>query len=355
MPLASPGLIVREREPDNLESPFAALDGPVTPNTSFYVRNHFAVPDVDAESWSLTVDGAVEKPLTLSLKDLQALPAETTRATLECAGNGRVFLVPKKEGAAWQTGGVSTADWTGVALAEVLRQAGVKSNAVDVVFEGHDAGTPEKPAHPKPPVPYTHSIPIARAMSGRPLLAYRMNGEPLPRAHGYPVRLVVPGFYAMASAKWLKRITVTTAKYHGYFESTEYCTWAEQNGVPTRVPLTELNVKSQIARPAFGEAVPAGRPYRVYGAAWTADTTVAKVEVSTDGGKHFAAATLLGDALPNAWQLWEYAWTVPAQPGPATLMTRATDGRGRVQPMERDAALESYAIHHVVAHPVDVV
>lgn len=350
-----PAVILREKEPENLESPFSSLDGLLTPNELFYVRSHFATPALDPAHWELAVTGMVERPLRLSLDQLMALPAVTRPVTLECAGNNRIFLVPQAQGAQWGLGAVSTAQWTGVPLSAVLRQAGLKLGAVDVVLQGADEG--EAREKPKPPgkLHYARSLPLHRALAedaDSVLLAYRMNGQPLPPSHGFPLRAVVPGWYGMASVKWLTHIHVVDRPFTGYFQSSDYAYWQRLNDLPVRTPITEMFPKASIARPAVLEVVPRSTHYRVHGAAWGGDAPIAKVELSTDGGQTFSAATLLGEALPHCWRRWEFDWSTPPQPQDCTLLARATDTQGRSQPSQRDGDWGSYVIVHML--PIDV-
>ena len=347
------GLLVREKEPENLEYPFAKLDTFLTPNELFYVRNHFPAPKIEAQTWKLSVTGAVEKPLELTYEQVLALPARTTAVTLECAGNGRSFLEPKAKGVQWELGAVSTAEWTGVTLATLLDRAGVKKNAVDVVLEGADTGEPKN--EPKPPgkIHFARGLPLAKALKPEVLLAYKMNGAVLPPLHGFPLRALVGGWYGMASVKWLQRIVVMDRPFHGYDQTTDYSIWENRDGLPTMVPLTEIEVKSSIARPTAGETVTAERPYRIHGAAWAGEAEIAKVEVSIDGGKTWEEAKLLGKALPLTWRLWEYDWRSP-RAGKRALLARATDNRGRTQPLERDPGRRSYMINHLVPIEIEV-
>lgn len=349
----SGGLIVRQQEPQNLEMPFETLDAFLTPNERFYVRNHFNVPKTDAKTWRLKVEGAVERPLELTYAELTRLPARTQVALLECAGDGRAFLKPKAKGVQWELGAVGTAEWAGVPLAALLEKAGVRDQAVEVILEGADQG--EITEEPKSPgkIAFARSLPLAQARRPEVLLAHRMNGQELPAAHGFPVRAVVPGWYGMASVKWLSRIVVTDRPFQGYFQALDYTVFERRHGLPTLVPVRELEVKAQIARPARQEVVPAGKPYRIHGAAWTGESGVTKVEVSVDGGQTWAAAKLLGQAAPLAWRLWEYTWPSPPA-GPHTLMAKATDGQGRTQPAQRDPDRRGYMISHVLPVEVEV-
>jgi len=347
-----PGMIVRSTEPQNLEYPFSSLNGLMTPNEHFYIRNHFAAPKIDMPSWRLKVEGAVRQPLDLSYDEVLKLPSTTLTATLECAGNGRVFLTPQPQGTLWGLGAVSTAKWKGIGLAALLERAGVKDGAVEVILEGADRGAVANPPSPGA-IAFARSLPLKKATQPEVLLAYQMNDADLPAAHGYPLRAVIGGWYGMASVKWLMRIIVTDKPFRGYFQTFDYSYFERRVGHPTLVPITRMEVKSAIARPARDEVIPGGQPYRVFGAAWSGEAAVAKVEVSTDGGKNWAAARLVEKSSETAWGLWEYTWQVPASKGPAKLMARATDAQGRTQPLERDADRRHYMITHIV--PVDVV
>ncbi|MBV8234185.1 MAG: sulfite oxidase [Acidimicrobiia bacterium] len=354
-PFGPAGLIARQKGPDNLEFPFSTLESFLTPNAQFYVRTHFEVPRLDAATWRLKVEGAVERPLELSLDELRQLPSRRVAALLECSGNGRVFLKPPQIGIRWELGGVSNAEWAGVPLATVLDRAGVHDGAVEVILQGADRGKFEEP-EPRTPgvIPYARSLPLTKARQPEVILAYRMNGEELPPAHGYPVRVIVPGWYGMASVKWLTRVIVTDRPFDGYFQSFMYTIWERRHGLPSLVPVTELEVKAEIARPAPHEVVARGSEYRVFGAAWTGESEVTKVEFSADGGTDWAEAKLLGEPVRYAWRFWEYAWQTPARAGRYPVMARATDGRGRVQPTKRDEDRRDAVISHVLPIEVEV-
>jgi DMSO/TMAO reductase YedYZ molybdopterin-dependent catalytic subunit len=349
------GLITRQRDPENLEFPFATLGGFLTPREQFYVRSHFEVPDLGAAAWRLKVEGAVERPSEVGYDELRRMAARTVTALLECSGNGRVFLEPPQVGIRWELGGVGNAAWTGVPLAAVLERAGVKPGAVEVILEGADTGRFREP-DPRTPgvIPYARSLPLEKARRPEVLLAYRMNGEDLSPRHGYPVRAVVPGWYGMASVKWLRRIIVTDRPFQGYFQTFQYATWERRDGLSSLVPVTEVQVKAQIARPAPYEVVPKDTTYRIHGAAWAGEAEVAKVEISTDGGRSWARAKWTGEPARYAWRFWEFPWQTPAQDGHPILMARATDDRGRVQPMERDDDRRDAMISHVLPIEVEV-
>ena len=346
-------MIIREKEPANLEMPFGTLDGFITPNEQFYIRSHFPVPEVDLAKWRLRVEGAVEETRSWSLDELKSLPATTIPATLECAGNSRVFLVPKVKGTQWELGAVGNAEWTGVLLGDVLRTTGVKNDALEVILEGADAGPLSEAPKPAGKIHYARSVPLGKARANV-LLAYEMNGEALPPSHGFPLRAIVPGWYGMAAVKWLQRIIVTERPYNGYYQTVDYAFWERDAAGVRLVPITEMQVKAAIARPGINELIAAGTNYEVAGAAWTSEAEIVKVELSTDGGKSWRMASLGAEKAANCWQLWDYEWSVPPEPGRCVLMARATDSRGRTQPMERDLDRGSYEINHCLPIEVEI-
>ncbi len=187
------GMVIPQREPVNLEYPFDQLDTFLTPSSLFYIRSHFKAPSLDTGSYELKVDGAVATPLSFRYEELRSMPSERRVATLECAGNSRIFLVPQVEGAQWQLGAVGNAEWTGVPLRDLLERAGLSNDASEIVFEGADRGTPKEKPIPPEPISYARSLLRAKALSPEVLVAYQMNGRDLPQDHGYPVRLIVPG------------------------------------------------------------------------------------------------------------------------------------------------------------------
>jgi DMSO/TMAO reductase YedYZ molybdopterin-dependent catalytic subunit len=350
-----PGVITRQKNPDNLEFPFASLDGFLVPNEQFFVRTHFYVPELEPKSWRLKITGAVQNPLEIGYDELRKMPAHTLTAVLECSGNGRVFLKPPQSGLRWELGGVGNAEWTGVRLADVLERAGVEKDAVEIIAEGEDKGEmkPPKPTSPGV-IPFARSLSLTKARRPEVLLAYKMNGKDLPVSHGAPVRLLVPGWYGMASVKWLKQLLVTKRPFHGYFQTFEYSRWDRSQGVPELVPVREMQVKSEIARPMLGEIVPAQSTYRVFGAAWAGESEVAKVEISTDGSRSWHEAKLLDKSAPFTWRRWEYLWQTSDKTGRRTLLARATDARGQVQPMKRDDDRRDAVISHVLPIEVEV-
>lgn len=369
------GRIVRQKNPLNLEFPFSNLGDWCVPTDQFYVRSHFPRPDLVEETWRLRVTGAVERPLDLSLKDLRTLPATTLPATMECAGNGRVYYEPTREGLQWQNGAVGNASWTGVYLRTILEKAGVKAEGVEAVLVGADRGVVDggkKTASPGP-IAFSRSVPIEKALSGSVLLAYAMNHETLLPDHGFPLRAVVGGWYGMAWVKWITEIRIVERPFLGYWQARDYFRWERGLGEPVLEPLTEMEVKAQIAQPVNGATVEAGQPVRIFGAAWSGLAAVARVEVSipddrrptTDDAKLLGTrnselgpppvswheAAILEPRSDFAWVFWEYHWT-PREPGTYTLLCRAVDTAGNEQPDTPQPDRESYLANWMV--PVEV-
>lgn len=345
--------IVRQAAPENLETDFGALADFITPTDEHYVRSHFPVPQVDAATWTLQVKGAVGQPLTLTLEQLRALPKASRVVTLECAGNGRAYLNPAVAGVQWERGAVSTAEWAGVRLVDLLAKAGVATDATRLVFEGIDKGEVRNTPLPAGPISFNRSLTIEEARARDVLVAYAINGQPLPAAHGAPVRLIVPGCYGMASVKWLASIEAIKGDAGSYWETTDYAYWDRSSGRPLRRPLMGLHVKSVIARPSAGGQITRGQVTDITGAAWS-DGTVTRVEVSTDGGATWRDAEFTDPESAFTWRRWRYRWQVPASSSSAVLMSRATDAKGRTQPMTRNADFSTYVINHVVPIPIQI-
>jgi DMSO/TMAO reductase YedYZ molybdopterin-dependent catalytic subunit len=299
---SSIGLMTRQKEPKNLETPFDQVDSFLTPAELFYIRSHFPAPKLDPASYELRVDGAVRNPLSLSYKELRDMPSETRVAILECAGNSRVFLVPQVGGAQWELGAVGNAQWTGVPLAALLERAGMEEDACEIVLEGADKGTPKEEPIPPGTISYARSLPQGKAIQREVLIAYQMNGRDLPLDHGYPVRAIVPGHYGMASVKWLTGIHAVREPFQGYWQTSDYGYWDYLHGKPVRRALGEIKLKSEIARPTVYETLEPNRLYTVSGAAWAGETEVNEIAVSTDGGHTWAEAEFLDPAQRYTWR-----------------------------------------------------
>jgi len=317
-------------------APPTALQTQTTPTELFYVRNHWVgAPEIDIDTYRLVVDGEVESPLSLSYEDIQQMAAERFQALFECCGNG---IVPEawarqSQAVVEQTAGygfMGNAEWAGVTLSQILKKAGVKGNAVEVIFSGADHG-PDEVAGGPTDLAYERSLPIAKAMHPDTLLAYEMNGEVLTSLHGYPLRLVVPGWYGMCSVKWLVRIHVTETPFEGFYQTQRYMVTNGPGADTFYTYLTEMKVKSLITTPAFGEKVKTGN-YIVCGAAWSGEREVIRIDVSTDGGTTWTEARLLPKS-GYSWYRWEYEWSIPRS-GNYVLMAKATNDKGETQPMD---------------------
>ena len=339
-------------------APPRALQSAITPTELFYVRNHWkGVPDLDVDAFRLIIDGEVKNPLILSYEEIRKFPQRRLQVTLECCGNGPVpdSWAKQTRSAMEKVSGhgiMGNADWTGVPLADVLDRAGVRSSAVEVMFEGADHG-PDEVAEEPPEVTYERSLPIRKAMHPDTFLAYEMNGEVLPPLHGYPLRLVVPGWYGMTSVKWLVGIHVLNRAFDGFYQKERYRVMNGPGASNFYTYLTEMKVKSIITSPAPGEVVPTGI-YLIAGAAWSGEKQITKVEVSTDGGNAWQKAHLL-PRTGYSWYRWEYEWNVPG-PGGYVLMSRATNDQGEAQPMEFPNKWDGlgYGNNMVFPHAVEV-
>ena len=325
------GLVVHRAHPLNCETSIPALiGGVVMPNAHFYVRNHFQVPALEASTWRLGVHGLVERPLSLSLRDLTRMRSQALVVTLECAGNGRSLLQPPAEGEQWDVGAVSTAEWTGVPLTEVLDRAGVKGSAREVLFRGADGGTVDGRADR---IRFERSLTLDVARESGALLAYAMNGERLPIQHGYPLRVVVPGWYAVTSVKWLNEIELIDRAFDGYFQDDKYQYEWPREGEVIREPVALQRVRSLITEPGADEEVQLGELV-VRGVAWSGAAPIARVEVSLGDGR-WQEARLVGERKRHSWQWWELIARID-RPGTLALRARATDLAGRTQPEEQE-------------------
>lgn len=327
--------------PENSETPLENVRSWVTPNRLFFVRNHFSVPEIDVHSWRLSVEGLVARPQQFTYDDLCRMPERTVFATVECAGNGRSFLAEKAAGVQWGAGAIGHAEWTGVPLRAVLEQCGIESGVSEILFEGADAG--RESDHPEL-MHFERSLPLAKALHPDTLLAISMNGETLEPAHGFPIRLFVPGWYGVASVKWLTRIAAIDYAFKGYFQSKKYTYQRRAVAGVETVVIGPMRVKSDIVRPRHGESLGVGTN-RVFGVAWAGEEPVAGVELSTDGGRSWNAAQLVGPRAPYSWNMWEYLWEI-ATPGDYSLVARATSWSGQVQPAAHDPLHGGYMIHH---------
>jgi DMSO/TMAO reductase YedYZ molybdopterin-dependent catalytic subunit len=309
--------------------PLEALRYDVTPTGLHYLLIHFDIPQIDAATWRLKVGGAVRRPLELSLDDLRARERRSHVVTLECAGNGRARLEPRPLSSPWLLGAIGTAEWTGTPLAPLLDEAGLTDGVVEWVFTGADRGIQKDDEHD-----YARSLTPQRAGAPEVLLAYEMNGRPLEPQHGFPLRLLVPGWYGMTSVKWLTSIDAVTEPFEGYQQAVAYRYQVDADDPGERV--SRIRVRSLMIPPGIPEffsrdrLVKAG-PVSLTGRAWSGEGTVERVEVGVDGA--WSDATLGPSVGPYAWRGWSWDWD--ARPGQHELACRATDSAGNTQPLEQ--------------------
>lgn len=340
------GMIVRSPRPEDLEMPLDGFLDWITPIDRFFVRCHTYTPSVNLGEWSLKIDGKVGRPMTLKMADLKKLPRVELVSVLECAGNGRSFYEPRVAGTQWAFGSVGNGRWTGVRLRDVLQKAGIQGSAREILFDGADVPLGKMPD-------FQRSITTAKALDPDTLLAYEMNGRTLPVEHGYPLRVIAPGWASDSWVKWLQHIEVLDREFEGFWMKSAYR--HPPRPVPPgtavnaadMVPVTELNVKSVIATPAVWT-----KPgtVRVQGTAWSNSSPVAKVEVSTDGGETWQRAKLGGPPTQYGWRLWQLDWK--AAEGEHKLISRATNMAGQIQPLSEEWNPSGYLWN--VAQPVSV-
>ena len=347
-PVAPPpgkeGMIVRTSRPLNLETPLRELTSDVTPSALFFVRNNYDGPPIDPAQYALKVDGEVDHPLMLTLADLRRLDQVTQTITLECAGNGRSFHVPKAPGLQWEHGAVGTAVWRGVRLADVLKLARPRATALHVVPDGNDG--PPTPQAPD----FIRSHPLWKGMEPHTMIALEMNGVPVPHLHGGPARLIVPGWVGSASIKWLTRLTLAEKEWGGPFMQRSYRS-PRASDPKDSYSLQSVECKSVIVRPLDGTALTPGTQ-AISGFAWAGEGTIVAVDVSTDGGQTWTPARLTGAEHRYAWRRWEHTWQ--ATPGPQTIMARASDSLGRLQPPSRPPDPQGYRWNVIHAVRVNV-
>ena len=344
-------LVMINPAPYNAEAPPRALEADITPTAEHYVRSNFALPEHDG---TLSVGGAVDQALSLTLEDLRALPVLERAVTLECAGNGRLDTRPLPTGEPWGGYAVSTAVWRGARLSDVLARAHPQAEGVEVRFTGADSGTyhltpvlPETGDH----LTFVRSLPLEYAAdpASEVLIAYDMNGEPLEPDHGSPFRLVVPHWYAVASVKWLTSIDVLTEPFSGEFQTGHYIyEWPDR----PHEPVTHMRVRARITDPAPATVIPAGS-YTVRGKAWSGAGPVTTVEVSVTGAGAWQPAALDPPTGPYHWQSWSFTWE--ATPGRHSLRARATDAAGNIQPDVPPWNRLGYGNNAVEVQYVDVV
>jgi DMSO/TMAO reductase YedYZ molybdopterin-dependent catalytic subunit len=332
--------------------PLEALRYPVTPAGLHYLLIHYDIPVVDPTTFALTVEGLVSRPVTFSLEDLRARPAVELEVTMECAGNGRALLPdPRPLSQPWLAEAIGNGAWTGTPLAPILSEAGLDDKALEVVFTGLDRGIEGGEAQQ-----YERSLPVEEALRDDVLLAYGMNGAPLLPQHGFPLRLIVPGWYGMTHVKWLSRITVVAEPFAGYQQAQAYRFRRNEDDLGelvTRIVPRALMVPPGIASfPERERTLDAG-PTMIEGRAWSGWAPVESVEVSVDGGATWAGAELDPPGQRWAWRGWRFDWE--ATPADHVLCCRARDEAGNAQPDEADWNVGGYGNNGVQRVPVRVV
>ena len=327
--------------PTNFESRLDLMDGLITPNELFFIRSNGPISvTIDPADWRLTVSGLVERALTISLADLQAMPNQTITAFLECSGNSRAHfpVTPAAvEGTNWGDGAIGNAEWTGTSLRNVLEQAGVRRGAVDVVSQGADFDGMQR------------GLPIATALDPNVMLVWQMNGEDLPAPNGGPVRMIVPGWGAIASTKWLVGLELIDHPFTGFWNTENYVL-LNAEGAPIG-PVQQMPVKSIIARPIPGSKLSVG-VQTLDGFAWSGHGGIARVDVSTDGGTSWSEARIVQEAGPFSWVRFEHEWE--AASGDNHLQSRATDTAGNTQPTEAIWNQKGYQMNAISDVPVTV-
>jgi DMSO/TMAO reductase YedYZ molybdopterin-dependent catalytic subunit len=328
--------------------PLEAMRYDVTPTGLHYLLTHFDIPAVDPAAWRLQIGGRVRTPIELDLETIRERPHETLRVTMECAGNGRARLQPRPLSQPWLLEAIGTAEWTGTALGPLLAEAGLDSDAVEVVFTGEDHGIQGEVEQD-----YQRSLTVADASRPEVLLAYEMNGRPLEPQHGFPLRLVVPGWYGMTSVKWLRSIEVVAEPFRGFQQTPAYI--IQEHPDDPGEPVRRMRVRALMIPPGFPDFFSRRRivdrgPVELIGRAWSGQGEIRSVEVGIDGS--WFGARLEPPGGPFAWRRWSFEWD--AQPGEHELSCRATDAIGAVQPLEQPWNYQGMANNLVQRLPVTV-
>ena len=315
----------------NSGMPLEALRYPITPTGLHYLLIHYDIPAVTADQWRLKIAGRVATPLNLTLEEIKKRPRRTIPVTMECAGNGRALFAPRRISQPWLLDAIGNAEWTGTPLRTVLQEAGISRDAAEIVFTGLDQGVEgDQIQH------YQRSLTVDEATRDEVLLVYEMNGAPLPPQHGYPLRLLKPGWYGMASVKWLDRIEAVAEPFQGYqmVRAYRYAQSAEDPGEAVNV----MRARALMIPPGIPDFMTRERlvnagPVTLTGKAWAGHGGVSRVELSVDGGATWSEAQLGDSASPHAWRSWTFVWN--ARPGAYTLCVRASDVNGDVQPVDQ--------------------
>ncbi len=327
--VVKPYLITRSLQPENQETPIQFVETDTINHHLFYRRNHFSYPTISFSSYLIPINGLVSTPKLFSIQDILQFPSKTFKAVLECSGDKRSLFKPKVFGEQWEKGAISQGYWKGISLRLLLELCGIKEGAKELVVEGYDHG---KRTDLHNVYTYARSLPIEKALHPDTIIAYEYNNQPIPFKHGYPFRLIVPQWYAMASVKWIKQITVIDYPFTGPFQSIDYVYYPYKESDKDTQPVTRMNVNSTIQKPLDMDILTTGK-HVIKGIAWTGNGHITKVEISTDNGNTWASVEVNNtEQAGYEWVSWSYTWTV-FKKGEYTIMSKATDSYGRVQPI----------------------
>ena len=328
-PTVRPYLITKTLVPENQETPINFLSGDIIGEKLFYRRNHFPYPNFASNFYFLPIEGLVHTPKVFSLQEIYSLPSKTIKVVLECSGDKRQLFKPNVYGEQWGKGAISQGIWKGVSLGSLLQYTGLLDTAKEIVFEGYDHG--ERPDS-NYLFNFSRSLPLEKALDPDTIIAYEYNKQPIPFKHGFPLRLIVPGWYAMASVKWIKKIIVIEKEFKGPFQAVDYVYYPNKDNDNGKVPVTTINVNSTIHYPLNRQILHTG-VYEVNGIAWTGNGQIVKVEISVDGGQTWDTCHLTTSSEEYSWVRWNYKWEAHTK-GEYTIKSKATDSKGIVQPSE---------------------
>ncbi|QGU95916.1 molybdopterin-dependent oxidoreductase [Clostridium bovifaecis] len=348
--ILKPYLTTHTLAPENQETPIHHIKRWVTPRKYVYRRNHFSYPTLTPNFFLLSVEGKVKHPLIFNFNTLLSMPSTTAAMVLECSGNKRSYFDPKVYGEQWKDGAISQGIWKGVPLRHLLTLAGLESSVKEVVFEGHDYG-------PRTDLEgifsYARSLPLDKALHPDTLIAYELNGKPIPFKHGYPLRLIVPQWYGMASVKWLKRITVIDHEFRGPFQAIDYVYYPHKEDNSEKRPVTNIHVNSTIQQPMPYQLLDTGT-HKISGIAYSGEGKIQEVKLSFDGGKTWDSANLKEPYnSPYSWTFWDYTWKVNEK-GEYIIMSRAKDSKGNIQPLKAEWNRRGYGYNAIYAIKVKV-
>jgi DMSO/TMAO reductase YedYZ molybdopterin-dependent catalytic subunit len=324
-----PYLITKNLNPENQESPIHFLTKWQTPTKYFYRRNHFSYPFLTQSNYWLQITGHVKQPSFFHYLELLSMPSKSLLVPIECAGNKRANFIPNVHGEQWQEGAISQGKWTGVPLRYLLEKVRISKSTQEIVFEGADFG---KRSDMQGIVHFERSLPLDKALHPDTIIAYQYNDKPLSFKHGYPLRLIVPNWYGMASVKWLRKIKIIEHNFQGPFQTVDYVYYPNKNDDENKMPVTIINVNSTIQQPLNFSILNTGI-HKIKGIAWTGQGNITEVQLSFDKGETWKKAkleNLLHESY--TWSNWSYNWKVDRK-GEYSIYSRAMDSNGRIQPL----------------------